>query len=232
MATKTLFAHYKEFINKTWGNAFVGDDSLYTSKDLNNNVGKYEHITHWKRGRNRYYLTRIYQTALKDLGCITMVKRGLWKINAPIPEWFGSYHFAGLQGRLEDKSNFYWNSLPLYQKVNPWLFPPVTKTVKSISHIMKEVKEVSPARVTVTPMVLPPPPFIPLQLVINITTQQELEVISAMADLNISIPEKVMMWLRNGHTTQEQSDQRMDTTCKLLEEIGYALDEAKPGSTR
>lgn len=222
MATKTLFAHYKEFINKTWDNTLIYEDSLYTSKDLNNKVGKHEHITHWKRGRNRYYLTRLYQTALKDLGCITMVKRGLWKINAPIPEWFGSYHFSGLKGNLEDKSNFYWNSLPFYQKVNPWLFPPTTETVKSISHTMKE--EATPDRVTVVSLLPPPPSFKPFQLVINVTTAQELEVIKAMADLNITIPDHVMMWLRNSDTTEEQSDQRIELTCKLLNEIGEAID--------
>jgi len=63
---------------------------------------------------------------LRDLGCISKIKRGLWKINGPIPEWFGSFHFKGLKrgyaedDKWADHSCEYWKSLPEEHKINPW----------------------------------------------------------------------------------------------------------------
>jgi hypothetical protein len=113
----TLFARYKSFINE----CLAHGKTEYTAKELNLNVGMYEASTWWKRANNnQYYTTRLYQGLLREFGCLTMVKRGLWKINAPIPEWFGSFHFNGLRGRI-DKNCFYWhNLLPAEHKVNPW----------------------------------------------------------------------------------------------------------------
>lgn len=118
----SLFARYKSFINE----CLAHGKTEYTAKELNLNVGMYEASTWWKRANNNpYYSTRCYQAALKELGCVTMIKRGLWKINAPIPEWFGSFHFSGLRGRI-DKNCFYWhNLLPAEHKVNPWANPSV-----------------------------------------------------------------------------------------------------------
>lgn len=115
----TQFALYKNMINRLWANG----QRTYTASQLNAHVGYYESTTHWKRvTNNRYYTTRTYQTALKELGCITMIKRGLWQINGPIPHWFGSFHINGLKGRL-DSNCTYWNSLPAGYKINPWKAP-------------------------------------------------------------------------------------------------------------
>ncbi len=121
--TKTLFSRYKDMINNKW----AAGERTYTSSELNRYVGGYENPTMWKRcSNNHFYATRTYQTLLKDFGCITMIKRGLWQINAPIPEWFGSFHFNGLKGGFDlsnprgDHGCIYWKALPAHQKVNPW----------------------------------------------------------------------------------------------------------------
>lgn len=117
----TLFNRYKDFINFLWEHG----DRSYTSKQLNNAVGDYENSTPWKKWNNNpYYTTRSYQTLLKQLGCITMIKRGQWQINGPIPNWFSGYHLNALTSRwaLQDleKTSTYWKSLPAEHKVNPW----------------------------------------------------------------------------------------------------------------
>ncbi len=123
MKKDTLFSHYKKMINNMWDEGF----RKYTANELNTLVGSHENITGWKRWNNNpYYTTRCYQTQLKQLGCITMIKRGLWQINAPIPEWFGSFHIKGLKGGFDlnnkyaDHNCIYWKSLPDTHKVNPW----------------------------------------------------------------------------------------------------------------
>lgn len=116
MKETTLFGHYKNLINRLWADG----QRTYTANELSTFVGYYENTTNWKRAtNNRYYTTRTYQTALKKLGCITMIKRGLWQINGPIPQWFGSFHINGLKGQL-DHNCIYWNSLHDSHKVNPW----------------------------------------------------------------------------------------------------------------
>lgn len=117
----TLFARYKRTINNMWADG----QREYTANDLNLFVGNHENSTPWKRmSNNRYYTTRTYQGQLRDLGCITKIHRGKWKINGPIPDWFGSFHLKGLLSKegLKDleKSSFYWQSLPAEHKVNPW----------------------------------------------------------------------------------------------------------------
>ena len=119
----TLFSRYKNFINRQW----AAGERTYTASELNYYVGAWECPTSWKRATNNpYYTTRCYQTLLKEFGCITMIKRGLWQINAPIPEWFGSFHFRGLKGGFDPSNQYadhgciYWKSLPANHKVNPW----------------------------------------------------------------------------------------------------------------
>jgi len=121
MKTMTLFARYKNMINAMWKDG----QRRYTARELNAFVGDYETSTFWKQSNNNpYYSTRTYQTALKQLGCITMIKRGLWEINGPIPAWFGSFHINALlnaSSRRElEKSSFYWQELQESHKVNPW----------------------------------------------------------------------------------------------------------------
>lgn len=117
----TLFNRYKNMINRLWSQG----ERQYTATTLNNLVGVYEKETHWKKwNKCPYYTTRTYQTQLRDLGCITMVKRGVWQINGPIPEWFGSFHLRGLTSsdalKNLEKSSFYWQSLSEEHKINPW----------------------------------------------------------------------------------------------------------------
>lgn len=123
MEKKTLFSHYKKMINDIWDEGF----RKYTANELNTFVGSHENITGWKRSSNNpYYSTRCYQTQLKHLGCITPIKRGLWQINGPIPEWFGSFHIKGLKGAYNLNSEYadhtciYWNFLDDKYKINPW----------------------------------------------------------------------------------------------------------------
>ena len=123
MENKTLFSYYKRMINNMWEEGF----RKYTANELNTFVGSHEKSTQWKRyGNNPYYSTRSYQTELRRLGCITPIKRGLWQINGPIPEWFGSFHIKGLRGGFDpnnkyaDHSCFYWNNLDPKYKINPW----------------------------------------------------------------------------------------------------------------
>lgn len=119
----TLFGRYKNMINAFWNEG----KRTYTSQDLNHFVGDYENKTWWKRGNNNpYYTTRLYQGLLRQFGCVSMIKRGLWQINGPVPSWFGSFHFKGLRGgydaanKYADHNCIYWNNLPAEHKINPW----------------------------------------------------------------------------------------------------------------
>ena len=117
----TLFSRYKNMINQLWEDG----QRRYTARELNSFVGDYEWPTSWKQWNNNpYYTTRTYQTELKHLGCITPIKRGLWQINGPIPEWFSSLHIKALlsKGCLKEleRSSIVWASIPDKHKVNPW----------------------------------------------------------------------------------------------------------------
>jgi len=123
MENNTLFSYYKRMINNMWEEGF----RKYTANELNTFVGSHEKSTQWKRcNNNPYYSTRCYQARLKHLGCITPIKRGLWQINGPIPEWFGSFHINGLKGAYDLNSKYtdhtciYWNNLDDKYKINPW----------------------------------------------------------------------------------------------------------------
>jgi len=118
MKEQTLFSHLKEYINDNWN---WGSTGIFTTKHMRERIGKYENLTWFKKSnKNPNYTLHLYLGQLRQLGCITRVERGRYKINASIPEWFGSYHFDGLKGRLNAPSNFYWNGLPTEHKVNPW----------------------------------------------------------------------------------------------------------------
>jgi hypothetical protein len=119
---KTLFSRYKDMINLMLSDG----QTKYTANELNTFVGRYESVTGWKRcSNNIYYTTRSYQSLLRRLGCITKIKRGLWQINAPIPEWFTARHLNALVypsltlPDLEANST-HWQSLPAEHKVNPF----------------------------------------------------------------------------------------------------------------
>lgn len=116
--TPTIFQRLKKFINTK----YMTGSGIFSTREMCAFVNESRtNSTPWKRWNNNpNYTTHVYLGDLHALGCVTRVKHGHYQINSPIPDWFGSYHFAGLQGRLEDKSNLYWNCLPAWQKVNPW----------------------------------------------------------------------------------------------------------------
>ena len=117
----TLFGRFKQFINSKP----VG--CTYTTRELMMTVGTHEKCTFWKRSNNnRTYTTALYQGKLRDFGCLTHVKRGIWKINGHIPEWFSTFHFefvnstdSVFDGRRA--SCMYWQKLPVEHRGNPWM---------------------------------------------------------------------------------------------------------------
>lgn len=117
----TLFARFKQFIN----NKPVG--CTYTTRELMMTVGIHETSSFWKRSNNnRTYTTALYQGKLRDFGCLTHVKRGIWKIEGHIPEWFSTFHFEFVDssdnvfdGRRA--SCMYWQKLPVEHRQNPWM---------------------------------------------------------------------------------------------------------------
>lgn len=118
---KTLFQRLKTFINNTYDH---NDNRIFTTHNMCNHVNEpFTNSTPWKRySKNPNYTTHLYLGHIRKLGGVTRVKRGVYKINAPIPGWFSSIHFNELLGRTDGK-NRYWNSLPDSQKVNPWAVP-------------------------------------------------------------------------------------------------------------
>ena len=115
----TLFGRYKAFINSKP----VG--CTFTTLELNMVVGAHENRTFWKGHRNRHYTTACYTAKLRDWGCLTHVKRGIWKINGHIPSWFSTFHFE-----FVDSTDYhfdprrvqcmYWQNLPVEYRINPW----------------------------------------------------------------------------------------------------------------
>lgn len=78
---KTLYQACKEFVNK------VGAGNEFKTKEFTNEVGDYCTPTRWNLSNNNpYYRAHTYKTFFKNAGIITQIKRGLWKVNAPIPE--------------------------------------------------------------------------------------------------------------------------------------------------
>jgi len=122
MNNLNLFQRLKSFINHT----YECGDGTFTTRTMCKFVDEaHTNPTAWKRWNNNpNYTTHTYLGHLRKLGCVTRTKHGHYKINAPIPEWFGSFHFEGLYGKLEDKSNLYWNSLPDWQKAIPCTWKP------------------------------------------------------------------------------------------------------------
>lgn len=115
----TLFQRLKGFINDTY---CYTTDRTFTTKQMRASIGKFENLTYWKKfHKNPHYALHCYLGELRTLGCITRVSHGEYVVNGLIPSWFGSMHFKGLKGHLNDKSNLYWNSIPSWQKMNPWV---------------------------------------------------------------------------------------------------------------
>jgi hypothetical protein len=77
---KTLYQACKDFVNE------VGAGNEFKTKEFTNEVGEYCTPTRWNLSNNNpYYRAHTYKTFFKKAGIISQVKRGLWKVNAPIP---------------------------------------------------------------------------------------------------------------------------------------------------
>lgn len=129
MTQITQFQRLKNFINR------IGEGNTFTTTQMQYEVGTFEKSSGWKRmNNNPFYTTYLYRSQLRNMGCVSMVKRGLWKVEHNIPEWFGSFHFKGLRGyynldsKYADHSCSYWNDLPAKYKVNPFKNKPTADT--------------------------------------------------------------------------------------------------------
>tara|TARA_Y100000389_G_scaffold204532_1_gene257751 strand:+ start:2979 stop:3806 length:828 start_codon:yes stop_codon:yes gene_type:complete len=77
---KTLYQACKDFVNE------VGAGNEFKTEEFTNEVGEYCTPTSWNLSNNNpYYRAHTYKTFFKKSGIISQVKRGLWKVNAPIP---------------------------------------------------------------------------------------------------------------------------------------------------
>jgi len=77
---KTLYQACKDFVNE------VGAGNEFKTKEFTNEVGEYCTPTRWNLSNNNpYYRAHTYKTFFRKAGIISQVKRGVWKVNAPIP---------------------------------------------------------------------------------------------------------------------------------------------------
>ena len=138
----TLFGRFKQFINSKP----VG--CTYTTRELNMVVGIHETSSFWKRSnKNPHYTTALYQTKLKDFGCLTHVKRGIWKIEGHIPEWFSTFHFEFVNSghfafNPRRTQCIYWQNLSVEYKVNPWMDVLAARLRKAINKVAQQPKTV------------------------------------------------------------------------------------------
>jgi hypothetical protein len=139
----TLFGRFKTFINSKP----VG--CTYTTRELMMTVGIHENSTSYKKSNgNPHYTTAYYQTKLKDWGCLTHVKRGIWKINGHIPTWFSTFHFEFTDSNINyfdarRAQCMYWQSLPAEHKTNPWMDVLAARLRKAINKV-DQLKRVTP----------------------------------------------------------------------------------------
>jgi hypothetical protein len=84
---ESLFNRVCEFIN------LHAPGDTYKASSLTAWCDGYERVTSYKRwNKNPFERTRKYQTMLKYSGIVTNVKRGEWKVNLQIPDWFTLAH--------------------------------------------------------------------------------------------------------------------------------------------
>lgn len=96
----SLFDRACQFING------IEVGQVFQTSDYTDQVGSYEKSTRWKGYKNRFYVTMGYKTNLKQGGFVTMVKRGVWKVNQHVPDWFDAGHLQFINGCGYDyKSN-------------------------------------------------------------------------------------------------------------------------------
>jgi hypothetical protein len=71
----------------------------FTSAEYISAIGHKENVTRWKRiSKNTHYNCHQYKGYLKRVGFISSVKRGTWKVDRHIPEWFDHGHLSILLG--------------------------------------------------------------------------------------------------------------------------------------
>jgi len=89
----SLFNHSCKFINS------IPVGKTFTSAEYIAAIGHRENVTSWKRlSRNRHYNCHQYKGYLRKAGFITNPKRGTWKVERHIPEWFDHGHLSILLG--------------------------------------------------------------------------------------------------------------------------------------
>lgn len=89
----SLFNHSCMFINT------IPVGKTFTSAEYISAIGHKENVTSWKRrSNNRHYNCHQYKGYLKKAGFISNVKRGTWKVDRHIPEWFDHGHLSILLG--------------------------------------------------------------------------------------------------------------------------------------
>ena len=89
----SLFNHSCEFINS------IPVGKTFTSAEYIAAIGHRENVTSWKRhSKNPHYNCHQYKGYLRRAGFISNVKRGTWKVDRHIPEWFDHGHLSILLG--------------------------------------------------------------------------------------------------------------------------------------
>lgn len=91
--SNSLFNHACRFINT------VSVGETFTSADYITAIGNKENVTRWKRASNNpHYNCHQYKGYLKKAGFISNIKRGTWKVERHVPEWFDMGHLSILLG--------------------------------------------------------------------------------------------------------------------------------------
>ena len=92
----SLFNHSCMFINN------IPVDKTFTSAEYIAAIGHRENVTSWKRhSKNPHYNCHQYKGYLRRAGFISNVKRGTWKVDRHIPEWFDHGHLSILLGHYK-----------------------------------------------------------------------------------------------------------------------------------
>lgn len=88
-----LFNRVCEFVNSR------PPGTTYKTSELTAWCKGYEHVTsHKQRNSNPFYRTLTYQTQLKYSGIVSHVKRGEWRVDLRIPDWFTISHAETVAG--------------------------------------------------------------------------------------------------------------------------------------
>lgn len=108
-----LFNRVCEFVNSR------PPGTTYKTSELTAWCKGYEHVTaHKRRNSNPFYRTLTYQTQLKYSGIVSHVKRGEWRVDLRIPDWFTTAHAETVAGydmyvkRKDIQGNGHWIEVP------------------------------------------------------------------------------------------------------------------------